>query len=76
VRHLGSTQDWAKGVAGIKYSYTIELRDAGERGMILPAKHIIPTGEETWAGVYAAARELATRITPPSVDPSSSCPYF
>lgn len=59
---LGTSQDWAKGVAGVKYSYTLEMRDAGERGMILPAQQIIPTAEETWAGIYAAAVELAHRF--------------
>lgn len=38
------------------------MRDAGERGMILPAQQIIPTAEETWAGIYAAAVELAHRF--------------
>ena len=28
------------------------MRGAGERGMILPAKQIIPTSEETWAGNF------------------------
>ena len=27
--HSGSTMDWAKGAAGIKYSYLLELRDDG-----------------------------------------------
>ena len=48
--NVGTSQDWAKGVAGVNYSYTIEIRGAGERGMILPAKQIVPTSEETWAG--------------------------
>ena len=46
------------------YSYTLEVRDAGEKGMILPAKDIRPTAEETWAGIFAAAQELAYRFYP------------
>ncbi|XP_029471723.1 carboxypeptidase A1-like [Rhinatrema bivittatum] len=43
----GTTIDWAYN-AGIKYSYTFELRDTGRYGFILPANQIIPTAEETW----------------------------
>uniref|UniRef100_A0A0C9RW39 CBPB_3 protein n=2 Tax=Fopius arisanus TaxID=64838 RepID=A0A0C9RW39_9HYME len=52
----GASDDWAKGVAGIKYSYTLELRDRGTYGFLLPATQIIPTARETWAGVRAIAR--------------------
>ncbi len=34
----GGSDDWAKGVAGIKYSYTLELRDEGRYGFELPAR--------------------------------------
>lgn len=57
-------------MAGIKYTYTLELRDAGRHGFLLPAKQIIPTGDETWAAMYAVARELSSRI----YDNSASCP--
>jgi hypothetical protein len=60
----GSSIDWAKGEAGIKYAFTLELRDAGRYGFLLPAKQIIPTGKETWAAMYATAQELARRIYP------------
>jgi hypothetical protein len=29
----GGSDDWAKGTANIKYSYTLELRDTGAYGM-------------------------------------------
>jgi len=63
-RSSGNSQDWLKAVAGVDYSFTLELRDAGRRGMILPANQIVPTAEETWTGIYAAARELAHRFYP------------
>ncbi|XP_002731440.1 carboxypeptidase B-like [Saccoglossus kowalevskii] len=46
----GSAIDWAYGVANIKYSYTLELRDEGSYGFLLPEDQIIPTSEETYAG--------------------------
>lgn len=44
----GSSADYAKGVAGIPYSYVIELRDGGDHGFLLPAEQISVTGQETW----------------------------
>jgi hypothetical protein len=32
----GCSVDWAKAVAGFKYSFTVELRDQGEYGFLLP----------------------------------------
>lgn len=57
----GGSDDWAYGVAMIPYSYTIELRDDGRYGFVLPTSHIIPTGEETWAGVKVLMQELISR---------------
>jgi murein tripeptide amidase MpaA len=54
----GGAYDWAKGVAGIKYSYTIELRDRGDFGFLLPHSQIVPTGEETFAALLAAVDEI------------------
>jgi hypothetical protein len=34
----GGSDDWAKGGAGIPYSYTVELRDTGNFGFELPAE--------------------------------------
>lgn len=57
---MGGSYDWAKGVAGIKYSYTLELRDTGTFGFLLPHSQIIPTGRETWAGIKTIAQEILT----------------
>lgn len=54
----GGADDFAKGGAGIKYSYTVELRDTGRHGFVLPASTIIPSGEETLKGIIAFASEL------------------
>ncbi|XP_015433607.1 PREDICTED: carboxypeptidase B-like [Dufourea novaeangliae] len=52
----GASDDWAKGVAGIKYAYTLELRDRGTYGFLLPATQIMPTAREIWAGIRTIAR--------------------
>ncbi|CAG0893548.1 unnamed protein product [Cyprideis torosa] len=53
--HMGSggARDWAKGIQGIKYAFTFELRDRGEYGFLLPAEQIIPAAQETLAGILA-----------------------
>ncbi|XP_012262766.2 carboxypeptidase A2-like [Athalia rosae] len=52
----GGSDDWAKGIAGIKYAYTLELRDRGIYGFLLPARQIVPTARETWAGIRTITR--------------------
>ena len=49
----GTSRDWAYGVPDIEYVYTIELRDEGDYGFLLPPEQIQPTVEETWAGIKA-----------------------
>jgi len=43
----GDANDWYTAEAGIRWSYTIELRDQGF-GFELPSDQIIPSGEEMW----------------------------
>lgn len=47
----GSSVDWTNDVAKSDYTFTAELRDTGANGFVLPANQIVPTGEETYAGV-------------------------
>lgn len=47
----GVTTDWTQQVAGVDINYTIELRDTGEYGFLLPPQQIIPTGEELLAAL-------------------------
>lgn len=54
--------DWAKGVVGIPYVYLLELRDRGEYGFMLPARDILPSAEETWQGIVAAADTIVTTL--------------
>lgn len=56
----GASDDWAKGVAKIKYSYTVELRDTGKYGFILPPSEILLSGKEAFIAVSALASEIQT----------------
>merc|ERR1712223_106444 len=54
----GSSADWALGIAGIPYAYSVELRDTGRYGFLLPRDLILPTAEEIWAFHDAVARYI------------------
>ncbi|KAL9959742.1 hypothetical protein ACROYT_G033097 [Oculina patagonica] len=49
----GGSEDWTYGKLGVEYSFSVELRDEGRYGFLLPANQIIPTGEETFEGLKA-----------------------
>ncbi|XP_041377155.1 carboxypeptidase B-like [Gigantopelta aegis] len=59
----GGSDDFAKGVAGIKYSYTMELpppdtADNNTYGFIVNPRDIPTIARDTWQGVKALALEL------------------
>jgi len=61
----GASDDWSKGVANIKWVYTLELRPGDGDvehdtyyGFDLPPSYIIPVGEETWAGLQVIANKI------------------
>jgi len=54
----GGSDDWAKGGAGIPFSYTVEMRDEGTFGFQLPARQILPNNLEVWEGVKVVAESL------------------
>ncbi|OWA53087.1 Carboxypeptidase B [Hypsibius exemplaris] len=54
----GTSRDFAKGRTQIKYVYTVELRDTGEFGFLLPAEQILPSGLETFEGVKVIALRI------------------
>ncbi|XP_070577616.1 carboxypeptidase B-like [Ptychodera flava] len=49
----GGSRDWGYGDRGIPYSYTIELRDTGEHGFLLPEDQIYETAFENYRGLIA-----------------------
>lgn len=57
-RSSGTSRDWAAGFAKIPFVYTIELRDRGDDGFLLPPDQILPSGIETWEGVKALVLEI------------------
>ncbi|KAF8786132.1 Carboxypeptidase A2 like protein [Argiope bruennichi] len=82
----GSASDWVYDVAGVKNSFSVELRDKGRFGFLLPRTEILPTSEETWAGISAVISHLqakekskvtkkntvSTTTTAPTTNPSTS----
>jgi len=54
----GGTLDWTLGVAGIPYSYGMELPDTGMYGFLLPPNQIIPTGQSVWAFHQTVGRQM------------------
>ena len=54
----GSTMDYAKGTAGVKYTYTPELR--GDNFVISPIE-VQPSFEEVWNGVVAMVASIERR---------------
>lgn len=56
----GGSDDWAKALLKLKYTYTIELRDTGKYGFILPARYIIPTAKEALAVVEVVTEACKT----------------
>lgn len=71
----GSASDWVYDVVGCKYSFSIELRDRGVFGFLLPRTEIIPTAEETWNGILAVVsylQEKNTKATQTTPEPEPS----
>lgn len=58
----GGSLDWVLGVAGVQYSFAMELRDTGRYGFMLPPELIIPTAEETWDFHITVIREIFNRL--------------
>ncbi|XP_054748775.2 carboxypeptidase B-like [Lytechinus pictus] len=54
--------DYSSGGMGAKYSYTVELRDTGEYGFLLPEDQIQDTCDEIHAAVRAIGDRLLTEI--------------
>jgi murein tripeptide amidase MpaA len=47
----GDSVDYAYEVSKTEFSMTVELRDTGNYGFVLPANQILPSAEEMWAGL-------------------------
>lgn len=49
----GSSDDYSLGAVGVSNAYTIEVRDTGKHGFVLPPREILPNNIEVWAGFQA-----------------------
>ena len=49
----GGSDDWSHAKGGVPLSYTVELRDTGSYGFILPESQILPTCIENIEGIRA-----------------------
>uniref|UniRef100_A0A8C7EMX9 Carboxypeptidase B2 n=1 Tax=Neovison vison TaxID=452646 RepID=A0A8C7EMX9_NEOVI len=57
----GGSDDWIYDL-GIKYSFTIELRDKGEYGFLLPQRYIRPTCTEALAAVSKIVEHVIKNV--------------
>ena len=51
------------GEAGIPYAYAMELRDTGDYGFMLPAREIVPTGEEVGQEILKSEIDKSQEMT-------------
>ncbi|XP_071950984.1 carboxypeptidase B-like [Antedon mediterranea] len=58
----GASKDWGYVGLGATYSYTVELRDTGTYGFLLPEQQIRSSGIETYEGVKAMGRFILNEI--------------
>jgi len=57
----GSSGDWVKQVAKVKYTYTIELRDEGVYGFLLPPEYIDVSAREMFTALNTLADQVLRR---------------
>ncbi len=69
----GTSVDWAWGARGV-LGLTIELRDTGGSGFLLPTNQITPTCEETWPAFLVVANYLTPCYS--NCDGSTSAPML
>ncbi|XP_034489383.1 carboxypeptidase B2-like [Drosophila innubila] len=53
----GGAKEWAYNELDIKLTYTIEFRDTGRYGLVLPPAFILPNCEEALTGLVALMAE-------------------
>jgi len=58
----GTASDWFFDKANISISYTIELRDTGRFGFVLPPAEIKPTGQESWEAALVLIETAAAGV--------------
>ena len=54
----GGSADWVAAQEKTKYIFTVELRDRGKYGFLLPEDQVLETGRELWSGVKVIAQQV------------------
>ena len=54
----GGSDDWARGEAGIKWVFLMELPDKGFYGFLLPPREIVPAVKTVFQGFRAGISEI------------------
>lgn len=54
----GGSDDWSRDALGVTYVYTVELRDRGTYGFVLPPKFIKDTAQEGWTVAETVAQAI------------------
>ncbi|KAI8034042.1 hypothetical protein M5D96_013202 [Drosophila gunungcola] len=54
----GGSDDWSRAALNVKYVYTIELRDRGAYGFVLPPRFIKDTALEGWTVTETVAQAI------------------
>ena len=66
----GGSVDWTYGDQGV-ISYTIEVRDTGAYGFVMPPEEILPNARENWEGALAM---MEATLNPAIVAPNGDLP--
>ncbi|XP_022796974.1 carboxypeptidase B-like [Stylophora pistillata] len=58
----GTTKDYLYGHLKVKYTFSMELRDTGRHGFLLPARLIVPTAREAFEGIKALVLNMQLNV--------------
>ncbi|KAK2571115.1 Carboxypeptidase B2 [Acropora cervicornis] len=58
----GTTKDYVYGHLNVKYVFSLELRDLGKYGFILPSRLVEPTVKEAFEGIKAMVMNMKLKI--------------
>ncbi|XP_068211936.1 carboxypeptidase B-like isoform X1 [Palaemon carinicauda] len=59
----GASDDWTSHEMKVTYVYTIELRDTGSYGFIIPANQILPTVKDAWTAAKYMGKLVERKYT-------------
>ncbi|XP_042207222.1 300 kDa antigen AG231-like isoform X1 [Homarus americanus] len=61
----GGSDDWVAGIGKVPFVYTIELRDKGAAGFILPKELIKPTVRDAWSAIKRLHKHITNAKSGP-----------